>query len=222
MKVVVLFSMLALLSQAAEVKPASARGANDRMEILATVYPAKELVKELLGDDMGGFIFVMEVTLKPRTEDAIRIDRDDFQILLTDDGQRSKPFSPAQLTGKGALVIKSRPGPTSGTMGQNNGPIWGGVGGPPVMMPGQGTSLGSGTANTDSAHAEVRDEEGAKENPMKKVLEAKELPQAEMTTEPLKGLLYFPVDGKHKAKHVMLQYKGVGGRIDIEFRELKK
>jgi hypothetical protein len=222
MRVFVLVSMLTALSQAAEVKPASARGANDKMEILATVYPSKDLVKGLLGDDMGGFIYVMEVTLKPRTEDTIRIDRDDFQILLTNDGQRSKPFSPAQLTGKGALVIKSKPGPTSGVMGQNNGPVWGGVGGPPVMMPGQGTQIGSGTANTDSAHAEVLDEEGAKENPMKKVLEAKELPQTEMTSEPIKGYLYFPVDGKHKAKDVMLQYKGVGGRIDIEFRELKK
>lgn len=222
MKRFVLVSLLALGLSAAEVKPASARGANDKMEILATVYPSKDLVKGLLGDDMGGFIYVIEVTLKPRTDESIRIDRDDFQMILTDDGQRSKPFSPAQLTGKGALVIKSKPGPTSGVMGQNNGPVWGGVGGPPVMMPGQGTAIGNTTANTESAHAEVRDEEGAKENPMKKVLEAKELPQTELASEPLKGYLYFPVDGKHKAKNVLLQYKGTGGRIDIEFREQKK
>jgi hypothetical protein len=221
MKVFVLLCGAFALAYAADNKPASARGASDKMEILATVYPGKDLVKEVLGDDMGGFIYVMEVTLKPRTDEPIRIDRDDFQILLTDDGQKTKPFSPAQLTGRGALVIKSRPGPTSGVMGQNNGPVWGGVGGPPVMLPGQGTSLGSGTANTDSAHAEVKDEAGAKENPMKKVLEAKELPQTAMTTEPIKGLLYFPVDGKHKAKNVMLLYRGMGGRIDIEFRDKK-
>jgi hypothetical protein len=214
--------LTATLLSAAEVKPATARGASDRMEIIATVYPGKDLVKQVLGDEMGGFIYVVEVQIKPRGENPIRIDRDDFQILMTDDGQKTTPFSPAQLTGRGALVIKSKPGPSSGVMGQNNGPVWGGVGGPPVMLPGQGTSLGSGTANVDSAHAEVKDEAGAKENPMKKVLESKELPQVEMTTEPVKGLLYFPIDGKHKTKNIMLLYRGMGGRIDIEFRELKR
>ncbi len=207
---------------AAPPKPAKARGASDRVEILATVYPGKELVKEVLGDDMGGFIYVVEVTLKSRVEDPIHIDRDDFTLLMTDDGQKTNPFSPAQLTGKGALVIKSKPGPTSGVMGQNNGPVWGGVGGPPVMMPGQGGQIGSTTANVDSAHAEVKDEAGAKENPMKKVLEAKELPSTKLESEPVKGLLYFPVDGKHKAKNIMLLYRGMGGRIDMEFREEKK
>jgi hypothetical protein len=107
-------------------------------------------------------------------------------------------------------------------MGQNNGPVWGGVGGPPVMLPGQATQVGNGTARVDSATAEVKDEAGAKENPMKKVLEAKELPRTKLEGEPLKGYLYFPVDGKHKAKNIMLLYRGMGGRIDMEFREEKK
>ncbi len=213
--------LLLLSLLAADIKTGTARGASDKMEILATVYPGKEAVKQVLGDEMGGYLYVIEVTLKSRTDESIRIDRDDFQILITDDGQKTKPFSPAQLTGRGALVIKSKPGPTSGVMGQNNGPVWGGVGGPPVMLPGNGNMIGSGTANTDSAHAEMKDEAGAKVNPMKKVLEDKELPQRELGPEPLTGLLYFPIDGKHKPKNIMLLYRGMGGRIDMEFKEKK-
>ncbi|MDX2266873.1 MAG: hypothetical protein NW208_02130 [Bryobacter sp.] len=222
MKMYLLVLLAATAVWAADPKPASARGANDKMEILATVYPGKELVKQLLGDDLQGFIYVVEVTLKPRGTEPIGLDRDHFELLMTDDGQKTRPFAPAQLTGNTALVIKSVPGPTSGIMGQNNGPAWGGIGGPPVMLPGQGAQIGSTTANVDAASAEVKEGSPGKENPLQKVLEAKELPQTKLETEPVKGLLYFPVDGKHKPKNIMLLYRGLGGRIDIEFREKKK
>jgi hypothetical protein len=217
-----LFTIAVLAIGPAWGQTANARGASDKMEILATVHAGKDAVKQILGDDMGGFIYVVEVTLKPRTDEGVHIDRDDFTLLMTSDGQKSTPFSPAQLTGKGALVIKSVPGPTSGVMGQNNGPVWGGIGGPPVMLPGQGTMIGSGTSNTDAASAEAREDDGKANDPRKKLLEEKELPQTKMTTEPVTGLLYFPVDGKHKPKNIMLLYRGMGGRIDMEFREKKK
>jgi hypothetical protein len=85
------------------------------------------------------------------------------------------------------------------------------------MLPGQGSSLGNSTTSVDTPTAEENTNTKEKENPMKKVLEEKELP-AGAVKEPTKGLLYFPVDGKHKTKNIMLLYRGLAGRIDIEFK----
>jgi len=48
------------------------------------------------------------------------------------------------------------------------------------------------------------------------VLKAKELP-AENTTKPVEGLLYFPLDGKHKLKDMIVMYRGAAGKLDLEF-----
>ena len=203
---------------AADPKPATAKGASDKMEVIATVYPSKDLVKQVLGDDLGGYIYVVEVEIHPRTEEGVRLDRDDFQLLTTNDGQKTKPFSPSQLAGKGALVLRSVPGPTSGAMGQNNGPVWGGIGGRPQRLPGSGGSMGSPTAGSATTNeVSMKDDKNEKVNPMKAVLEQKELPQKEVK-ENTKGFLYFPIEGKHKPKNIVLLYRGVGGRIDIEFK----
>lgn len=220
MKLASLLALASLLSAAKPEEPkiATARGASDRMEIIATVHANREAVKQVLGDEMNGYIFVVEVLIKPRVEEGVKIDRDDFELLTTDDGQKSKPFAPAQLTGTGGLVIKSQRGPTSGAMGQNNGPVWRGpVGtGGPMRMPGNGGQMGNATTQIETPNAEVN-EKVEKENPMKKVLETKELPAGEIK-EPTKGLLYFPVDGKHKTKNIVLLYRGLGGRIEIDFK----
>ncbi len=201
-----------------EPRVATARGASDRVEIIATVHANKTAVKQLLGDDINGYVYVVEVLLKPRMEEGFKVDRDDFQLVTTNDGQKTKPFAPAQLLGTGGLVLKSSPGPTSGIMGQNNGPVWQGpAGGRPVMLPGQGGGIGNGTTSVDTPSVAENTNTKEKENPMKKVLEAKELPAGEVKT-PTKGLLYFPIDGKHKTKNIMLLYRGLAGRIDIEFK----
>ncbi|MBM3763316.1 MAG: hypothetical protein FJW36_24135 [Acidobacteria bacterium] len=219
MKLIALLAMTVALygAKPEEPKVGTGRGASDRMEILATVHANKEAVKQVLGDEMNGYIFVVEVTIKPRMEEGVKIDRDDFQLLTTDDGQRTKPFAPAQLTGTGGLIIKSQRGPSSGIMGQNNGPVWSGpVGGGPMQLPGNGGGIGNGTTQIETPNAEVNDKK-EKENPMKKVLEEKELPAGEIKT-PTKGLLYFPIDGKHKPKNIVLLYRGLGGRIEVDFK----
>ncbi len=220
MRLIPLLALATILSAAKPEEPkiATARGASDRMEIIATVHANREAVKQVLGDEMNGYIFVVEVLIKPRIEEGVKIDRDDFILLTSDDGQRTKPFAPAQLTGTGGLVIKSQKGPTSGAMGQNNGPVWSGpVGsGRPMRLPGNGGAIGSPTTTVETPNAEENDKK-EKENPMKKVLEAKELPAGEIK-EPTKGLLYFPIDGKHKTKNIVLLYRGLGGRIDVEFK----
>jgi hypothetical protein len=212
-------ALTCLADKQEEPRTSTAKGASDRMEILATVHANRAAVKQLIGDDMNGYIMVVEVAIKPRVEDGLKIDRDDFQLLMTDDGQKTRPFAPAELTGSGGLVIKSRPGPTSGVMGQNNGPVWGGIGGTrPTMGPGNGGVLGNGTTSVDTPTAHEREDDPKdKENPMKKVLEDRELVATEVK-EPVKGLLYFPIDGKHKTKNIVLLYKGTGGRIEVSFK----
>ena len=42
--------------------------------------------------------------------------------------------------------------------------------------------------------------------------------QEKETTEALKGLLYFPIEGKHKIKDFALLYRGPAGRLDLEFK----
>lgn len=220
MKLIPFLALASILSAAKPEEPkiATARGATDRMEIIATVHANREAVKQMLNDDLNGYIMVVEILIKPRVEEGVKIDRDDFQLLTTDDGQKSKPFAPSQLLGTGGLVIKSQKGPSSGAMGQNNGPVWSGpVGsGRPMRLPGNGGGIGTPTTQIETPTAS-ENEKVEKENPMKKVLEGKELPAGEIK-EPTKGLLYFPVDGKHKTKNIVLLYRGLGGRIDVEFK----
>ncbi len=221
MKFLALIALASLAFAAKEDPPrvATARGASDRVEIIATVHANKTAVKQILGDDMNGYIFVVEVLLKPRTEEGFKVDRDDFQLLTTDDGQRTRPFAPAELTGTGGLVIRSVKGPTSGVMGQNNGPVWSGPVGNnrPVMLPGNGGGIGNPTTQIDTPTAEENTNTKEKEHPMKKELEVKEL-AAGSVKEPTKGLLYFPIDGKHKTKNIVLLYRGHAGRIEIDFK----
>lgn len=217
---------LSLAAQSKDKKPektedprvASSHGASDRMEILATVHANKSAVKALLGDDINGYVMVVEVTIKPRVEEGVKVDRDDFQLLITDDGQKTKPFAPAQLLGTGGLVIRSQKGPTSGAMGQNNGPVWGGPMGGPMGLPRSGGGIGTSPGvQIETPTVEAKEDSKEKANPLKKILEDKELPAKEMK-ETTTGLLYFPIDGKHKTKNIILMYRGLGGRIDIEFK----
>ena len=228
MRIIALLAIVAfsLTAQSKAKKPekvedprvATSHGASDRMEILATVHANKSAVKALLGDDINGYVMVVEVTIKPRVEEGVKIDRDDFQLLITDDGQKTKPFAPAQLLGTGGLVIRSQKGPTSGAMGQNNGPVWGGPMGGPMGLPRSGGGIGTSPGvQIETPTVEVKEDSKEKVNPLKKILEDKELPAKEMK-ETTTGLLYFPIDGKHKTRNIILLYRGLGGRIDIEFK----
>lgn len=220
MKPLALLAIASLLAAAAdEPKTASSRGASDRMEILATVHANREAVKQVIGDDLNGYIVVMEVTIKPRMEEGVKIDRDDFILLTSNDGQRTKPFAPSQIVGTAGLVLKTTLGPTSGVMGQNNGPVWSGPVGSsrPRQLPGSGGGIGTAPTQVATNQTEAVDTKPEKDSPLKKLLIEKELIAGEIKT-PTKGLLYFPIDGKHKTKNFMLMYRGLGGRIDVEFK----
>ena len=47
-------------------------------------------------------------------------------------------------------------------------------------------------------------------------LKARQLPDKE-TSEPLEGLLYFRLSGKHKLKDMAVLYRGPAGKLNLDF-----
>lgn len=189
---------------------------NDDVEVKATLYASKEEVKELLGSDLGGGIVVVDMKITPRLAGKLRVSRDDFMLRSDRDGQRSQPFAPTQIAGQGVLVVSATGG--NGTfMGDDRGPVWGGIGGGrPRRMGGDGGALGNSSSEVSNT---ARMDTGAKDkpNPVLDVLKQRVLSEKE-TTEPLSGLLYFPMEGKHKTKDLELHYKGPAGKFSLRFK----
>jgi hypothetical protein len=63
---------------------------------------------------------------------------------------------------------------------------------------------------------EVGGDAARKENPLLETLKQKTLP-SEVIKESVAGLLFFPLEGKHKVKDLTMVYKGPGGRLVISF-----
>ncbi len=198
---------------------------NERIDITASVLLEPEEIHNALGMDLPKGVIAIKVRVKP-VADPIRIDLDDFQIVSHKDGQRSGPYSPTQLIGGPALVIRTETTSVgTGPMTRNTGPVWGGVPGTmgrPQQLPGSGSAVGSGGESGVTANSGVGsagDSGAAKkkqDDPMLAALKEKGLKPEEIK-EPTVGLLYFPLEGKHKPKDVSLVYKGVGGRLVLTF-----
>lgn len=205
-----------LLLSAADKKPISAKASNPDLKVECVAHIDKELVKQLLGTDLGGSVAVVEVTLTPRPGKPIKIFGDDFTLHSYKDGQKSQPFTPSQLAGSGAIQLTERPG---GGMfaGNPNGPIWGGMGGGrPRRINGDGGQVGN--ANTQSTTEVAAQDDKGKDNPLLDTLKKKSMPEGE-TDQPVKGYLYFPLEGKHKAKDLALIYRGQAGKLTLEFQQ---
>jgi hypothetical protein len=205
---------LALCS--AEKLPPVSEAANDRVQITATLYRDKDEIRQLLGSDLGGYFYVVKIEVAPKAE-ALKVDRDDFLLRSYKDGQKSGPFAPSQIAGRGALVLSASGGGAGGVMSEDRGPVWGGApgtGGRPHKLGGEGTSAGNVGVDGPPT-ASMRSDK--KEDPLLRVLKDKELPAKE-TREPVSGLLYFSLEGKHKPKDLELQYRGAGGKLNLEFK----
>ena len=80
---------------------------------------------------------------------------------------------------------------------------------------GSGGGVGSsGEGDTGAVKATMQN--GDKENPLKKVLDEKVLPEKK-TDQPVSGLLYFPME-KQKMKDLELVYGGKENRISLRFK----
>jgi hypothetical protein len=187
--------------------PPVRQAGNDSVAISATLYQGKDAVRELLGSDLGGYFIVVKVEMKPKGAKPLAIDRDDFLLRSYNDGQKCQPYAPSQIAGRAALAVVPVGG---GAVNTQNGPVFG--------IPGLGGQVSIGNPpGPQAVEAKVDDNPAAKEDPMLTVLKAKILPEKK-ASEPVSGLLYFSLDGKHKAKDIALQYKTPSGLLTLEFR----
>jgi hypothetical protein len=209
---------LAAAAAAADKAPPSGKASNELIEIEAVVFSDKAAVRGLIGSELEG-ISVVQLRVSPRGEQALAIGPDDFLLRSDKDGQRSQPFAPSQIAGEATLVVSSSGSGGGGYMGQESGPIWGGApgtGGRPRRMGGDGGSVGN-VASDETVQATLNSGNKEKANPLLEKLKQKMLP-AKQATEPISGLLYFPLEGKHKPKELELVYRGPAGKLSVRFK----
>jgi hypothetical protein len=210
-------AIAAVVCPGADRKPAPiGKAGNDKLEISATLLPGKDAIKEEVGSDLNGYFTVVRVTVTPKAGQKLMIARDEFLLRTDRDGQRSQPFAPSQIAGRGAIVVAETS--SGGVAADNAGPVWGGIPGTgyPQRMPGQGGAMGN-TGSATSLQTSSTQDAKTTANPLLATLKAKVLPEQE-TDRPLSGLLYFQLDGKQKTKDLELLYKGPAGRLSIRFR----
>ena len=215
-----LFSILVffpvLLLAGHKVVSPTASDANDNVEINATITLDRPDVTAKLGADPGPGIVLVEVRINPKTDGPLRIGPDDFILLSHDDGQRSKPFEPGQIAGKGGLVV--HPDLVNGGVvaGRQRVPLGTGPTGRVSSIPANSGGIGNAGSTQVGISAAANDKDAGNKN-LLEALKAKQLPDKE-TTDEVTGYLYFPLDGKHKLKNMAVLYRGPGGHLDIEFQ----
>jgi len=175
----------------------------------ATLFVDRASIQQLLGSDLGGFYVVVDVHLAPKGNEKWKVFRDDFQMRSDRDGERSKPFSPSQIAGQGALVV-SRTSEGGGIAGENRGPVFGGIG---MGGPGGFGNSGSTVSNNSKIDSGAKN----KDTSLLGLLNEKCLAEKE-TDQPVSGLLFFPMEPKQKIKDLELTYSGPGSRLTVRFR----
>lgn len=204
-------SVVFLLAAAAsfgakKVVSANTNASNEQVDVVATLYMTEEEVTQKLGMDPGKGVALLEVRIIPKTDQPVQMSPDDFILLAHDDGERSKPFDPAQIAGQGAMVVSSA---TDKTKHQTSG--FGGFGG--MIGGGSGSSPGN---SKPVALSSKMDEKSKGNDKLLETLKTKQFPQTE-SVQPVEGYLYFPLDGKHKLKNMAVLYRGPAGRLNLEF-----
>jgi hypothetical protein len=184
----------ALVSAADKRIVGTAMGENQDLILHVTLYMDPASVNEVVGTDLGGHFFVADVKVEPKYGKEIAIDRDDFVLRTDKNGEKTTPFAPSEIAGRGALVVKQQ------RIGGNEGSI-----------------LYGGVAPNVNGPAVFKDGSGTPGSELEKTLEAKVLPQKK-TDQPTSGLLYFAMD-KQKLKDLELDYGPPGDqRIGLRFK----
>ncbi len=219
-----LFLLLALFAP-----PITGEGEDKKLKIEAQVWLDRAAMKEATGVDPGPGFLIVKVKLTPAKGETISLNSDDFLLRSDKDGQRSRPLEPTQIAGSSVMVISSRAGSQGQVMSQQRRVPMGlpvPTGGDPRGVPGQGLpmpnespSIGSATSDTSEAQASFEDKKGDKT--LLDLLKEKQLKDGEIS-EPVEGLLYFQIEGKHKVKHLELVYRKAPPRVHLRFTEPKK
>jgi hypothetical protein len=183
-------------------------GGNDTIDVSVTLTMAQSEVTQKIGVDAGPGIVLMEVRVANKTDRPIQVSPDDFILLAHDDGERHRPFTPNEIAGKGAMVMKTAPSRTGSIGAQPNSTVVAGIYIPkktPAKDP------------KDGADAPVQMDSKAEGNEkLLTALKSKQLPTGD-TADSVEGYLYFPLDGKHKLKDLEVLYRGPAGRLNMEF-----
>ena len=196
------------------VSPTQA-AANDDVEVAVTLVLDHDEVVKKIGADPGPGIVLLEVRFSNKRDKPMQMSPDDFILLAHDDGERYHPFTPAEIAGKGGMVLKTQ---DTGTIGVNRtGPRITGLGLPigtssskPTQAPGASTDKKDDSSGDKPQGATTFNE------PLLTALKAKQL-EAKDVTDTAEGYLYFPLDGKHKLKNMAVLYRTRGEKLDIEF-----
>lgn len=223
--------LCSLLAAASNPGPFESTARSSKVTVNAELYLDRGQVETLIGNSLDGYLVVVKVKISSnRPNEQIRLFRDDFVLVSSKDGQRSEPFSPEMLAGTSTMVVNEVVISSGPIMGQNTGPVIGGgiPGGGPVPTgpprridsPGShGGTAGSPTATATGIEQEIRDgKPGDKQVAWLETLKSKVLKEGELT-EPHEGLLYFPLNGKHKPKQITLLYNGANPRLELTFSD---
>jgi hypothetical protein len=207
------------LPLAAQVKRPPGHFENDRVMIESVVYADRESVKRMIGHDFDGSVAVVEITVTPRGGEPLDVEREDWTIFSNRDAQKAPAFHPSQLAGQGAIVVKERRDGGGIMAGDSpNAPVIGGIpgtGGRPRSMGNGGGGVGNAASQAVENSIEMKNDEKA--NPILTTLKKKELTYGK-TMKPVKGLLYFSLDGKHRLKDLELWYRGPAGKFVISYK----
>jgi hypothetical protein len=195
----------ASLFGAKKVVSPTTSASNDQIDVVATISLTEAEVAQKVGADPGPGVALLDVRVTSKTDKPIQVSPDDFILLAYDDGERAKPFDPAELAGQGALVVKATP---SGEKGGRTSGI-GGFGG-------FGMGSSPGTANKTETLNSKMDAGNQGNKTLLDHLKAKQFPQKE-SADPIEGYLYFPLDGKHKLKNLVVLYRGESGKLRMPF-----
>lgn len=213
MRLSILALALILRLDAAERKFPAGVYEDDRIQIKATVYPDRADVKRLLGSDFDGSVIVVELTVTPLGDEPLDIQREQFQLFSTKDAQRSPPFHPTQLAGRGALVVDV---PKASVTYVGNNPTGPSIGG--MSIPTRKKKKDGDVASSEvSKPPEKKGMTDSKDDPVLATLREKVFPEGK-TVKPFSGLLYFGFDGKQKAKDLELFYRGPAGKFAVRFK----
>jgi hypothetical protein len=202
---ILMFAAVSLFADKKVVSPTTS-ASNEQIDVEATISLIEEEIAQKIGADPGKGVALLDVRVTPKTDKPVQISPDDFILLAYDDGERSKPFDPAELAGQGALLVKTSP---NGTPSKTTG--FGGLG--PIGM-----GSGPGVKKSDTLNSKMdTSNEGSKK--LLEHLKAKQFPQKE-TADPVEGFLYFPLDGKHthKLKNLAVLYRGEAGKLKLVFQ----
>jgi hypothetical protein len=177
----------------------------------------------LRASELPDGVMVVAVRLVPKGDAPVKIWRSEFFLRSDKDGQRSEPYEPTQMAGGSVMSIGKVQQTTGTIMVQDQGPIWGGVGGSrPRRMGGDGSGIGNPTTGgVETNEVRTTETKGETDNKLLALLKEKVLPEGEIS-QPVSGLLYFPIEGKHKVKQMELHYRGNAAKLDLRFLKKNK